>query len=121
MKLFVLILIIVIIIVGTPIFIFFERGYWFWKPPIAILSDIEGIEYKEDSGGTLLKSGLELLKARRNKEAADIFDRTLLSNPNNVDALWGKAEILRRKKDLDKAQIFIRRAIEIKPKHVPSM
>ena len=121
MKLIILFLIIAIIIVGTPVFIFLERGRWFWKPPIATLSDIEGIEYKEYTGGPLLKSGLELLKARRNNEADDVFDRILINNPNNVDALWGKAETSRRNSDFEKARVFISRAIEIKPKHVPSL
>jgi len=87
---------------------------------VLVLSFANALEYKEALSGTL-KSGLELLRVRKDNAAGDIFSRILENNPVDVEALWGKAEILRRKRDFEKAQVFLNRIFSIEPKHAPSL
>ncbi len=84
------------------------------------LSCVSAVEYKENLSGRL-KSGLELLRVRKDNAAGDIFSRVLENNPADVEALWGKAEILRRKRDFEKTQEFLNRIFSIEPKHAPSL
>jgi tetratricopeptide (TPR) repeat protein len=87
---------------------------------VVVFSSANAVEYKENLSG-MLKSGLELLRVRKDGAAGDIFSRILENNPADVEALWGKAEILRRKRDFEKTQEFLNRIFAIEPKHAPSL
>ena len=69
----------------------------------------------------LLGNAFNLLKVRKNNEAIAIFENVLYQQPDNTDALWGKAEVLRRENDYAQAEELLRRSLQIDPKHNPSI
>ena len=67
--------------------------------------------------GTLLNDALVLLKSRKDNAALVIFEKVLESEPGNLDALWGKAEVLRRKRDYKEAQTLLNNILKQNPNH----
>ncbi|MCX5713048.1 MAG: tetratricopeptide repeat protein [Candidatus Omnitrophica bacterium] len=63
---------------------------------------------------------LEFLRIRKDSQAEALLDEVLVSEPVNLDALWGKAEIFRRKYDYKNAQIFLRKVLKVNPKYYPA-
>jgi tetratricopeptide (TPR) repeat protein len=114
------VIILSILITAAAIFIFTEKNAWMYKPSAAVLRSVEGIEYQENRS-QLMSQGLELLKARRDNEALEVFDQVLSASPCDIDAMWGKAEVLRRKREFKKAQAILDNILEINPKHAPSL
>lgn len=68
-----------------------------------------------------LKEGLALLGDRKDKEADVIFEKIINSQPDNLDALWGKAEVLRRKRDYADSEQLLNKILLCRPTHVPSL
>ncbi|MBU1124468.1 MAG: tetratricopeptide repeat protein [Candidatus Omnitrophica bacterium] len=66
----------------------------------------------------LLEEGLTLLKNRRDREALAIFERILLQRSDSLDALWGKAEVLRRTRNYTLAEELLQRIIHQDPNHL---
>ncbi len=62
-----------------------------------------------------------LLRDRKDKEALGIFEQVLSATPDNLDALWGKAEVLRRARDYQQAQELLDKILEKNPGHIPSL
>lgn len=62
-----------------------------------------------------------LLKTRKDEEASSIFAQILIEQPDNLDALWGKAEILRRKRNYQQAQDLLNTILDKQPRHLSSL
>jgi len=70
---------------------------------------------------TLFCDGFYLLRIRRDKDAEEIFTEILLEEPQNLDALWAKAEILRRARRYSEAEEIINKILEKNPQHLSSL
>jgi len=71
--------------------------------------------------GTSIDEAFVLLKARKDNAALDIFEKIIASQPDNLDALWGKAEVLRRSRDYGQSQELLNKILSASPKHIPSL
>ncbi len=69
----------------------------------------------------LIKQGLSMLRKRNDLDALEIFEAALSENPLNVDALWGKAEILRRQRKYNESEQILNEVIRINPSHASSL
>lgn len=67
-----------------------------------------------------ISSGLALLKNRKDALALEIFSKVLQDDPQNIEALWGKAEVLRRQRHYDKSEEILTQALKSNPNHLPS-
>lgn len=99
-------------------------SYFFWGlkrgfcrfPPIAKVKCIE------KTGRTqAINTALELLRARKDNEALAIFNKLLIDEPENLDAYWGKAEVLRRNRDYNEAQSILTDILKKDPRHISSL
>lgn len=70
---------------------------------------------------TTLRDALIQLKSRKDKEAMALFDKVLAGNPANADALWGKAEVLRRSYDFTDSEAILIKVFEVNKKHLSSL
>jgi tetratricopeptide (TPR) repeat protein len=61
------------------------------------------------------------LKARKDNEALVIFEKVLASRPDNLDALWGKAEVKRRAHKYKEAQVLLSEILKQNPEHLSSL
>ncbi len=73
------------------------------------------------AGPQEIDKGLALLKNRKDKEASAVFEKILFTTPDNLDALWGKAEVLRRQRDYKQAQDLLDKILKNNPNHAPSL
>ena len=81
----------------------------------------ESTSLKEREEIKPLAEGLSLLKYRKDKEAAAIFEAILLKEPYNPDALWGKAEALRRQRDYQQAEESLTKILAQEPRHISAL
>ncbi|MFH1355391.1 MAG: hypothetical protein ABIH19_04515 [Candidatus Omnitrophota bacterium] len=58
----------------------------------------------EDKQSFSLEQGLELLRVREDKLALVVFKQRLEQDPDDLVALWGKAEVLRRRRDFQESE-----------------
>ncbi|MDD4953874.1 MAG: tetratricopeptide repeat protein [Candidatus Omnitrophica bacterium] len=63
----------------------------------------------------LLEEALTLLVARKDNAALLIFERVLSVEPNNPQALWGKAEVLRRARRYKEAEALLNKVLQSQP------
>lgn len=63
-----------------------------------------------------LNRGLELLRLRKDAQALVIFEQVLKGEPNNPDALWGKAEVLRRRRQYRESETVLNQILAKNPK-----
>lgn len=69
-----------------------------------------------------LRTGLLLLKFRRDNEAMEVFEDILSNQRDNYNALWGKAEILRRKNKSKEAELILNDILsKTKERHLASL
>ncbi len=78
------------------------------------------IETAQSEDG-LIDEALGLLKSRENSAALAIFNRILTAQPDNLEALWGKAEVLRRTRDYGASESLLSGILEKSPDHIPSL
>jgi tetratricopeptide (TPR) repeat protein len=71
--------------------------------------------------GALISQAMKLLKFRKDSEALAQFEQILLEEPLNLDGLWGRAEILRRRRHYQAAAALLNQVLAAKPRHVPSL
>ncbi len=71
--------------------------------------------------GALIDQALRLLKIRKDPEALAIFQEVLLKQPDNQDALWGKAEVLRRSRQDKESEQILEKILKNDPKHFMSL
>ena len=64
-----------------------------------------------------IDDALILLKHRKDNQALVILKQVLDGDPGNLDALWGKAEVLRRKRDYKGAQALLNNVLKKNPSH----
>lgn len=76
---------------------------------------------KAEQQNTLITQAFALLKARKDADALAIFEKTLLTQPNSLDALWGKAEVLRRRRDYQQAEKLFNEILKLYPGYVPAL
>lgn len=69
----------------------------------------------------LINDALRLLKFRKDKDALAIFEKILISQSDSLDALWGKAEVLRRSRDHKQSEEILNKILNKNPKHVSSL
>jgi tetratricopeptide (TPR) repeat protein len=70
---------------------------------------------------TTFKEAVELLKIRKDKEALAIFEQLLKKNPEDIEALCGKAEVLRRDRKYDQAQALLEEILKKDPNYISAM
>lgn len=63
----------------------------------------------------IIQDGLLLLRERKDNVALVIFEKVLITQPQNPDALWGKAEALRRRHQLKEAEALLNNLIKLNP------
>jgi len=68
-----------------------------------------------------LSQALALLKTRKDNQALLIFEQVLASQPDNLDALWGKAEVFRRSRKYQESEELLARILKNNPAHIPSL
>ena len=68
-----------------------------------------------------VEEGLVLLKQRRDSEAKEVFAQVLASEPQNIDAQWGEAELLRRRGDYVEAERIYQEILSKNPEYIPAL
>ncbi|MDD4900147.1 MAG: tetratricopeptide repeat protein [Candidatus Omnitrophica bacterium] len=68
-----------------------------------------------------LSEGLRLLKDRKDRQAMQAFEMILVDDPENISALWGKAEVLRRTRKFDTAESILKGILEKDPQQAPAL
>jgi len=77
-------------------------------------------EIKAGSQGEI-GEGLDFLRSRKDDDALELFEKILSSQPNNPDALWGKAEVSRRNREYKKAEYILDKILKENPGHISSL
>jgi len=85
------------------------------------LTKKEPCPVKEEKKSAVLSEGLQLLRNRRDKQAYDVFEGVLVTQPDNIDALWGKAEVLRRGRLYRESGELLNSILKSAPRHAPSL
>lgn len=70
---------------------------------------------------TLIRNALALLKKRDDGAALKNFEAVLANAPDNINALWGKAEVLRRNRDYKESEGMLNKILSADKRHVPSL
>ncbi|MEI6631540.1 MAG: tetratricopeptide repeat protein [bacterium] len=112
-------LIFLIIIVGIGLYLYSNRAYWFLRPQVSAMH-LDRVFFKERAPKTLVE-GLELLKDRQDIEAWEKFERVIRENPDDLDALWGKAEVLRRRRRYEESQAILESIISKNLQYAPAL
>jgi len=68
-----------------------------------------------------LSRARELLRTRNDSQALVIFEKILKKQPLNLNALWGKAEVLRRSRDFKGSEELLHVILRENPKHIPAL
>ncbi len=80
------------------------------------------VGYMKDAPGNVsLNDAFTLLKGRKDNEALVIFEQILVSQPDNLHALWGKAEVLRRSRNYKSSQELLNKVLGVKPDYIPAL
>lgn len=62
-----------------------------------------------------------LLRVRKDREASIIVEAILKDDPDDIDACWAKAELLRRQYDFRASELILDSILETNPGHAPSL
>lgn len=68
-----------------------------------------------------MDDAMYLLRTRRDKDALVIFEEILAKQPDDIEALWGKAEVLRRSRDYKQAEALLNTILSKNSCHIPSL
>lgn len=68
-----------------------------------------------------IREAFVLLKNRKDKDALVIFEKILSEQPDNLDALWGKAEVLRRTRKYKESENILNAILKKNPNHISSL
>jgi len=82
------------------------------------LFNLKGIVAAET---TELKNAVNLLKARNDRQAGVIFEKILQQEPQNLQALWGKAELLRRQRKFKESEALLNQIFKIDPDNASAL
>ena len=64
--------------------------------------------------------GLTYLNEHKDKQAEETFRKMLIKQPESIQASWGLAEVLRRKKDIEESQKILEEVIKSEPGFSPA-
>jgi len=90
--------------------------------PFALISKNQKIEaVNKNEPLSLIDQAREFLRVRKDMDALGIFDKILLADPNNLDALWGKAEVFRRAGQYKVAEFMFKEILNARPGYAPAL
>ncbi|MCM8797539.1 MAG: hypothetical protein NC923_06680 [Candidatus Omnitrophica bacterium] len=69
----------------------------------------------------LSQQAMLLLRKREDNAAFLIFGKILEQSPKDINALWGKAEVFRRKRKYKESEEILQEILKIDPLHAPSL
>lgn len=70
---------------------------------------------------SIVNNALELLRIRQDQEALELFLIVKAKDPNNISALWGEAEVLRRNRSFAESEKVLNKILALEPDHIPSI
>jgi len=91
-----------------------SAAYFSLKPKILKIECIKNNE-------PVINEAFRLLRARKDKDALAILQDALANEPDNLDALWVKAEIGRRARQYKQSESILNSILTKNPKHIPSL
>lgn len=68
-----------------------------------------------------INEALSLLKTRKDNAALSLFEKIITQEPDNLSALWGKAEVLRRNRDFTQSQELLNKILAKDPNYAPAL
>lgn len=68
-----------------------------------------------------VQSAIDLLKARKDNTACAMFEKILQQEPDNLQALWGKAELLRRSRKFKESEALLNQIFKIDPDNASAL
>jgi tetratricopeptide (TPR) repeat protein len=89
--------------------------------PRTVTGSSGGLDNQVTDKAAVIDNAFSLLKARNDDAALEAFDQILSTEPANIDALWGKAEILRRRRSWIESEAILKQILVVRPDHVPSL
>ena len=87
---------------------------------ISLEQALAKVGHKPDSSEALYVLGLVYLNLHKDQEAQKAFDTMLRSNPGSMYAKWAKAELMRRRHNLDEAESALNEVIKETPQFLPA-
>jgi tetratricopeptide (TPR) repeat protein len=84
-------------------------------------SEKKAISLQKEEKPVSIDEAFQLLKFRKDADALVIFEKVLAKQPNNLEALWGKAEVLRRSRDYSQSEVIFQEILNKNPGHIPSL
>ncbi|MBN3038546.1 MAG: tetratricopeptide repeat protein [Candidatus Omnitrophica bacterium] len=78
------------------------------------------IQENRDSLEGLYVLGLVYLNERKNAQALQLFDKMLGTDPDCIEAKWGRAEVLRRQRNIEESEKILNEVIKEKRKFAPA-
>jgi len=75
----------------------------------------------ETQHNNAINQAYQLLRARKDKEALVIIEEVLFAQPENIDALWGKAEVLRRDYQFKESEKILDKILAKYPNYLPAL
>lgn len=120
MKKYILVILVIIGLVGGLYLARQTSGHKLKKGTLKIECKVNPQELNKSKAASL-EEGIMLLKSRRDKEALAALEKVLAQEPENLEALWGKAEILCRYRKYHESEIILNEILKKNPLHIPSM
>jgi len=114
----ILLLVLCILMSGYPICPFLTAHF---KKNSPAFGNRETRTLATEEAAPSLARALELLRIRDDKQALSGFEAILLKDPDNLSAMWGKAEIKRRRRDYIEAEDILKKVISRDPGHAASL
>jgi Tfp pilus assembly protein PilF len=79
-------------------------------------------EYRiKGNAAASLDQAMTLLRRRQDNAALLVFEKILETQPSNIQAFWGKAEILRRSRNYAESEKILQEAIKKDPGYAPPL
>jgi len=69
----------------------------------------------------LITEAIAMLKVREDKQALSVYQKILEQDPEDSDALWGKAEIYRRRRQFSEAEAVLNEILKNDPCHASGL
>lgn len=116
MKKIILIFILLLVVIIAVVYMLDKSGY----PVLGFMHKAPACIEPYKRAVKVLKA-MELLRYRKDAQARVMLDEILVSEPDNIDALWGKAEIFRRKYNYEQAKILLDKVLSANPSYYPAL
>ncbi|MCX5714213.1 MAG: hypothetical protein NT033_05275, partial [Candidatus Omnitrophica bacterium] len=87
--------------------------------PSLIKGHALGARLKSYPKDALITDTLKLLKNRKDNQAFQNSEQILIFEPDNIDALWIKAEVLRRQNNYKNSEELLQGILRDSPEHNP--